>query len=216
MPKDSINAKMRVAVIEENPAQREYLLTLVGSTPGVTVTAAYSGVAEALEQMRQVPPALVLMDVDLPAHSAECAVQMLRQRFPHTELLVLSSNPNPEQLIRILEEGVAGWLQKPCSPDQIMRSILLANEGGALLSSQVALTLLRYFRARGQSVHSLSKREREVLGCLAVGLSADDMARRLSVSKGTIRSHLRKILLKLGVRSQTEALAKYFNPLCLA
>jgi DNA-binding CsgD family transcriptional regulator len=55
-----------------------------------------------------------------------------------------------------------------------------------------------------------------VLGCLAVGLSADDMARRLSVSKGTIRSHLRKILLKLGVRSQTEALAKYFNPLCLA
>ena len=128
------------------------------------------------------------MDADSPGQPTGSPVQELRQRFPHTEVLVLSACDNPTQLIRIvLEDGVSGWLQKPCPAEQIMRSIRLFSEGGACSSSEAALTILRYFRARGQSVHSLSKAGAEVLDCVAVGLSADAIAGRLAVTKGTMQ-----------------------------
>jgi DNA-binding NarL/FixJ family response regulator len=114
-------------------------------------------------------------------------------------------------MIRCLEQGVAAWLEKPCPADQLCRAILLVNEGGAMLSSQAANVLLQYFRARGASIETLSRREREVLAYLSRGSPVQEIARGLKVTKGTIRTHMHRIFVKLGVKSQAEALAKYFN-----
>jgi DNA-binding NarL/FixJ family response regulator len=206
------NGTMRVAIIEENAAEREYLAGLVGSTPGVAVSAAYSGMEEALSGMAKAPAALVLVDLDTLHNSGENAFRELRAQWPHTPVLVLSSSANREQLFRTLEEGVSGWLDKPCQPDQLARAILMVQEGGAVLSNQAARIITQHFTARGLSIQSLSTREREVLGYLSERLDLAEIARRLGVTQGTIRSHIHKILLKLGVKSQTEALAKYLNP----
>jgi DNA-binding NarL/FixJ family response regulator len=213
MPKTArFDNKIRVAVIQHHPIEREYLAAAVGSIPGVTVSAAYSDMAEALGDMRENAPALALVDMDALAGPGENGLRELHRQCPHTGVVILSAGTSQEELICFLEEGVSAWLDKPCPTDQIMRAILLVHEGGTVLSSNAARTILGYFRARGISVHALSRREKEVLDQVAQGLQGEEIAKKLELCKGTVRTHIHRILHKLKVKSQTEALAKYFNP----
>jgi NarL family two-component system response regulator LiaR len=155
---------------------------------------------------------LVIVDLEI---RREFDVDWLRQLhilLPCSPVLVLSGDKTREHLLRTMECGVSGWLQKPCTADQIVRAILVLHEGGAVLSSQVARKLLHYFHERGLSVDCLTVREREVLGLLSQGQQPPQIAKKLSMGRATVRTHVRSILLKLKANSRTEAVAKYLNP----
>jgi DNA-binding NarL/FixJ family response regulator len=131
---------------------------------------------------------------------------------PHTSVLVLSTEKDRDQLFQALEAGVSGWLQKPCTADQIVHAIIILHEGGAILSSPVAPKILDYVHARGSTVQSLSGREREILGLLGHGMEAASIAEKLGLSGATVRTHVRNMLVKLKVSFRAEAVAKYLNP----
>jgi DNA-binding NarL/FixJ family response regulator len=203
---------IRVAVVEENPVEREYLTALVDGAPGVEVSSAYSGLAGTMSLLEKDRPDLLLLDLDALTGFQTEWIRELHTKLPHTTMLVLSAEKDRKQIFQTLEAGVSGWLQKPCTADQIIRAILLVHEGGAVLSSPVARQILNYFHARGSSVDTLTPREREVLGHLSQGLLAADIAAKLGVSRETIRTHVRNILVKLKANSRAEAMAKYLNP----
>jgi DNA-binding NarL/FixJ family response regulator len=201
-----------VAVIEQNPVEREYLLALVAGAPGVTLCGAFSGLAAALPELEQDPPNIVIADLEGADSLAATWLKQLHTALPHTSVLILSTEKDRDHLFEALEAGVSGWLQKPCTADQILRAIVVLHEGGAVLSSPVAHKILEYFHARGSSVDCLSRREREILGLLGHGMQAADIAEKLGLSRSTVRTHVRNMLLKLKANSRTEAVAKYLNP----
>jgi DNA-binding NarL/FixJ family response regulator len=212
MARQSTDVKIRVAVIEENPMEREYLLSLVANTPGVEVSGNHDAIVTALPELTRDRPDLVIVDLE---NRQEFDVDWLRQLhivLPCSPVLVLSSDKSREYLLQTMECGVSGWLQKPCTADQIVRAILVLHDGGSVLSSQVARKLLDYFHARGLSVDCLTLREREVMALLSHGQLPPQIAHKLSVSRATVRTHVRNILLKLKANSRTEAVAKYLNP----
>ncbi len=200
-------------MIEGNPVEQEYLSALVSAAPGVNLANVYSSLAGSLDEFRESPPDVVLLDLDGLSDFETDWIRELHRHLPHAAVLILSSEKSSDQIFNTLETGVSGWLQKPCTADQIVRAILVLREGGAVLGNQLARQVLDYFNARGKSVDVLSSRERQILAQLVQGLSAPDIAARLGISKDTIRTHVRNILVKLKVNSRTEAVAKYLNPL---
>jgi DNA-binding NarL/FixJ family response regulator len=212
MAKYSRDINIRVAVIEPNPVEREYLLALVAGAPGVTLSGAYGSPAAALPELEKDPPDMVIADLEASNELAATWLKQLHTALPHASVLVLSTEKDRTHLFEALEAGVSGWLQKPCTADQILRAIVILQEGGAILSSPVAREILDYFHARGSSVDCLSHREREILGLLGQGMQAPDIAQKLGLSQSTVRTHVRNMLLKLKASSRTEALAKYLNP----
>jgi DNA-binding NarL/FixJ family response regulator len=208
----SFQVKIRVAVVEANPVEREYLLGLVQATPGVELSGAYGEVAEALLEFQRKPPDLVVVDLDSLIGRAEAWLKELHCQLPHAPVLVLSSEASRDQVFRILEDGVVGWLDKPCPADQLMRAVLHLHEGWAVLSSRAAHMVRDYFCARALLMHRLTPREREVLHLLCQGLQTLEIADKLGVSKHTVRTHLGSVLVKLGANSRAGALVKYFNP----
>lgn len=204
--------KTRVVMIEGNPVEQEYLSALVGGAPGVTLIGAYNAINGALTELITETPDLVLIDLDgLEDFDAEW-LRDLHRKLPHTSVLILSSEKSREQVFKTLEVGVSGWLQKPCSADQIVRAILVVREGGAVLGNQIARHILEYFQARGSSVESLTAREREILGHLGRGAVSAEISTMLGITRDTMRTHVRNILIKLKANSRTEAVAKYLNP----
>ncbi len=213
MAKYVSDPKTRVAMIEGNPVEREYLSALVSAAPGVTLSNVYPSLAGTMDEFQETPPDLILLDLDGLADFESDWIRELHRHLPHAAVLILSSEKSSDQVFSTLETGVSGWLQKPCTADQIVRAIFVLREGGAVLGNQLARHVLEYFNARGKSVDALSSRERQILAQLVQGLSAPDIAARLGISKDTIRTHVRNILAKLKVNSRTEAVAKYLNPL---
>jgi len=212
MARYSFEAKVRVAIIEENPVEREYLRALVAAAPGVAVSAMHPGIEGALPRLRKELPDLVLIDLDTRSKVQVEWLRQLHKELPHTSLLVLSAEKGSRQFFETLEAGISGWLQKPCTADQLLRAILVLQEGGAVLCSQAARMLLDYFEARGTSLHRLTGREQEVMRLLSEGCWTDDIAARMGVTRKTLRTHISNILEKMKVNSRAEALAKYLNP----
>jgi DNA-binding NarL/FixJ family response regulator len=202
---------IRVAVIEPNPIELEYLLALVAGTPGVTLTGDYTDPFFALPELEKDQPDMVIADLEADVQAANWLKQS-RKALPRASVLVLSTEKTRDQVFQALEAGVSGWLQKPCTADQIVRAIIILHEGGAVLSSPVARKILDYFHARGTTVQSLSGREREILGLLGRGMEAAGIAIKLGLSVETVRTHVRNMLAKLKVSSRAEAVAKYLNP----
>ena len=212
MARFSSEVNIHVAVIEPNPVEREYLLALVAGVPGVTLTGAYSALVAALPDLEEDPPDIVIADLEAPNGFAATWLKQLHTTLPRTSVLVLSTEKDRDHLFQALEAGVSGWLQKPCTADQILRAIGILHEGGAVLSSPVARKILDYFRARGSSVACLSHREREILGLLGQGVKAAEIAEKLGLSRSSVRTHVRNLQLKLKASSPTEAVAKCLNP----
>lgn len=205
--------KTRVVMIEGDPVEREYLSALVSGASGVILSSVYSSVDGAMAEFQQTLPDLVILDLDGLTDFEIDWLRELHRRLPHSAVLVLSAETSHEQMFSTLEAGVSGWLQKPCTADQIVRAIFVLREGGAVLGNQLARHVLDYFNARGKSVDALTAREREILRHLVHGLTAPDISAALGITKDTLRTHVRNILVKLKVNSRTEAVAKYLNPL---
>jgi DNA-binding NarL/FixJ family response regulator len=193
--------------------EREYLAALIDGTPGMSCVRAYGGVPEVLELLPKDRPDTVLLAIEGADGEGANLIRRLHAALPRVPVLVMVSNLSASQLFRVLEAGVSGCLEKPCSPDQIVRAIVLVHEGGAAVSGQVAQKILEFFEARGRSMQALSVREREVLTHLAQGLKPPEIAAQLRLSSDTLRTHVRNILEKLDVHSKAEAIAKYLNPL---
>ncbi len=212
LARGSSDPKTRVVLIEANPRELEYLSALLGGTRDVTLIGSYDGMDDAVSELAKERPDLVLLDLDGLQNFDPHWLRNLHRTLPQTAVLILSSERRREHVFATLEVGVSGWLPKPCSADQFIRGVLTVREGGAVLGNQVARHILDYFQARGNSIESLTAREREFLGHLGKGLISAEISLMLGITKDTMRSHVRNILIKLKANSRTEAVAKYLNP----
>jgi DNA-binding NarL/FixJ family response regulator len=169
------------------------------------------------EAQAQIPkhcPDVVLMDIHLPDETGIVCTARLTEKMPALQVIMVTVYKDIELIFQALKAGACGYILKRFSPDQILQAIAEVRAGGAPMTSEIARMVVRSFRVPltgAGKTDGLSTREAEILALLAEGLSNKGIAESLSISTGTVRTHLMHIFKKLHVRCRTEAAAKFFR-----
>jgi DNA-binding NarL/FixJ family response regulator len=207
--------KTSVAIVEDNGVICASLERVVAASADMRCIGTSRNAEHALRTIPLNVPDVVLMDIELPGLSGiECTAQ-LKRLVPAVRILILTVYKDHDQIFRALEAGASGYLLKRSSSDEILRAIRDVKEGGAPMTAEIAAKVVQSFHRRAPApnarVQNLTARESEILGLLARGYVAKEIADQLGISYETVRGHLANIYDKLHVRSRTEAVIQYFQ-----
>jgi DNA-binding NarL/FixJ family response regulator len=175
------------------------------------VAVAYS-VAGALSSLSAQQPDVALVDLLLTDGSGLEIAERARDLAPTTRVMMLTANEEPDEVVQAVLAGVRAWLPKTVDPHQLVRAIRAVYVGEVWFDPMLLGTVLPALVARSNApapdaLAPLTAREREVLDCLADGMSRAATAAQLQVSLNTVRSHIQNVIAKLGVHSTLEAAA---------
>jgi len=211
-----VAARITVAVVDDQRLVREGLLTMLRLMPEVELVGAAGDGLQALELIAESRPAVVLMDLRMPRCDGVEATRRIRDEYPSTRVVVLTTYADDESIFGALQAGARGYLTKDAGPEELLRAIQTVHAGQALLDPIVQARLLDRFgkgapRQTSPAPDGLTPREIEVLGLIAQGLSNRQIQERLSVTEATVKSHVNSILAKAGLRDRAQAVGYAFR-----
>lgn len=203
-----------VAVIEDQKDTRKMLSILINGSEGYECVATFENGEDAIAQIPQLAPAVVLTDIHLPGLSGIDCVAQLKTICPDTQFIMCTSLEDTDNIFSALQAGAAGYITKSATPSKILEAITDAHNGGSPMSSQIARKVINFFQqppiAKNNELEKLSTREQEILQYLAKGYRYKEMAGLLFISIETVRKHIHNIYEKLQVNSRTDALNKAY------
>ena len=208
---ESMTGPLRAVIADDDPITRRAVRDAL-LQDGVTTIAEAENGQDAVHLTLHYSPDVVLMDVVMPLMDGITAVRRLIDRECEIPVVMLSANDDEDIALMCLRAGAVGVLAKSIDLSNLSRALRAAASGEAVISRALATRLVRGVRGTrpdGIGVRpvrsSLTPREWEVLDLVCLGLSTPDIAERLVVSAETVRSHVKAVLRKLGVRSRAEA-----------
>jgi NarL family two-component system response regulator LiaR len=199
--------RIRVLIVDDHAVVREGLRTFLSLQDDMDVVGEAGDGETAVRQAERLRPDVVLMDLVMPRLDGVGAMRELRRRVPGGRVIVLTSFAEDERLMPAIQAGAAGYLLKNVEPQELARAVRAAHAGEALLDPSVAARLVDAIAhaSPDDDAERLTPREREVLALIARGLSNKRIARELSVSEKTVKTHVGHLLGKLGVADRTQA-----------
>jgi DNA-binding NarL/FixJ family response regulator len=202
---------VRVLLADDQRLVRHGLRMILRAEPDIDVVGEAGDGQEAVDQTRRLRPDVVLMDVRMPRlNGIEATRRIVSGPEPRPHVLVLTTFDLDDYVYDALRAGASGFLLKDAPEDHLVSSIRVVAEGGSLLDPAVTRRLIEQFVMRRPAaptagLDELTARETEVLTQLARGLSNTEIAAELVVSDATIKTHVARILSKLGLRDRTQA-----------
>ena len=206
--------KIKVGIVEDNRTGRENWVKILNGHPKLTCVAACATGEEALKQLPDCHPDVILMDINLPGMLGIKCTALLKDRLPHTHILMVTVFSNNDYVFESLKAGASGYLLKSKSSEEVIRSIIEVMEGGAPMTGQIARRVIEVFRklpSPGVEEAKLTLRENEILQLVAKGLSNKEIASQINTTTHTVGKHLEHIYEKLHVHCRTGAAAKYLG-----
>ncbi|WP_410616576.1 response regulator [Amycolatopsis sp. lyj-109] len=201
---------VRVLVVDDQELIRAGLAALIRATPGFDVVGEAGSGEQAVAVTAEQPVDVVLMDIRLPGMSGIAATaRILAEAGARPKVLVLTTFDLDEYVYQALRSGASGFLLKDASPDQILAAIQAVAAGDMLFAPAVTRRLVEAFTPpaenRVPALTSLTERETQVVRLVGHGMSNTEIAGRLTVSAGTVKTHLNRAMGKLGVSSRAQA-----------
>ncbi|MDH6577444.1 response regulator transcription factor [Kitasatospora sp. MAP5-34] len=218
---------VRVLLVDDQPLMRVAFTLVLDSQPDLEVVGEAGDGAEAVRLAVRHQVDVVLMDVRMPGMDGIEATREIVERCPETKVLILTTFDLDEYAFAALRAGASGFLLKNAQPDELLSAIRSVAVGDAVVAPRITRRLLDTFatqlpadgggRGQGeQAVEALTARERSVLIQVARGLSNAEVAAELCLAEATVKTHVSRMLLKLGLRDRVQAVVfAYENRLVL-
>lgn len=202
---------LRVVIVDDQHLVRTGFRMILDAEDGIEVVGEAADGLAGVEVVLREQPDVVLMDVRMPHLDGVEATRRITAAGVTTRVLVLTTFDLDEHVAGAVRAGASGFLLKDTPPDELVRAVRVVAAGDALLSPSVTRQLLDQVAAGGApvatdpAVDALTEREREVLDLLARGLSNAEIAERLVLGETTVKTHVGRVLSKLGLRDRVQA-----------
>ena len=205
---------LRIAIVEDDAGFRRGLESLINFTPGFSCVGAFYSVENALNSLTSGSADVLLVDINLHGGMPGSeGVRLLRERSPATQVLMLTSLAEEEKVFQSICNGACGYMLKKSRPEELLKAIREAHEGGAPMSPEIARKLITHFQ-RHPTVPAeeidgnLTPQEIRLLQLLSDGFSYQKSADQMNISINTVRNYIRSIYEKLHVNTKSEAVGK--------
>ncbi|MFT2720646.1 response regulator [Deinococcus sp. A31D244] len=195
---------VRVLLVDDHAVVRQGLRLFLGLDPLIDVIGEAANGEEALAQVAALHPDVVIMDLMMPVMDGITATRVLKRAHPDTEIIALTSTLEEHKVNGAIEAGAISYMLKDASSDTLADAIHAAARGEVRLHPEAARRLVRDFRG-GEMRESLTPKETIVLQLIAHGYSNRDIAADQNVSEATVKTHVSRLLGKLGLDSRTQA-----------
>jgi DNA-binding NarL/FixJ family response regulator len=198
--------KKRVMIVEDDQEIRNSFTLIVNSSQKFMVVNAYGSAEEAIANLNRDKPEIVLMDIELPGVNGIHGTKVIKDKSPHTDIVMVSVYEDSELVFEALKAGASGYITKSANYMELLSALEEIMKGGAPMSSRIARMVIDNFHVNPNS--PLTKRETEILQLISEGKTYTQISEELFISKETAKTHIKNIYSKLQVNSKSEAIAK--------
>lgn len=202
---------INVVIFEDHKARRNALKLLIDLQPDMQCIADFEDCSDLVENLRNDPPHVVLMDINMPRVDGITGVKLLQKHFPNTYIVIQTVFEDDEKIFDCLKSGAHGYILKKVSNEKLIDAIKEVMNGGVPMTPTVAKRVLNYFNKKSiekqPEEFDLSKREIDILTELVNGLSHKMIGVKLNISVYTVGNHIKSIYQKLHVHNVSEAVA---------
>jgi DNA-binding NarL/FixJ family response regulator len=208
----SDQSTLHVLLVDDDELMRAGLRAVLSSDPSIRVVGEASSGRGAISAVGAYRPDLVLMDVRMPDLDGIAATREVLAASPEVRVLILTTFEEDEYIFGALNAGASGFLLKRTRPEELLTAIHTVAAGDSLLSPSVTRTVIAHLANQpvrntggGDRLEELTAREREVLELVARGLSNSEIAKTLVIEESTVKTHVKRILMKLSLRDRIQA-----------
>ncbi len=198
-----------VLIIDDHPLFRKGVSQLLALNDELHLIGEASSGEDGLEMAKALEPDLILLDLNMKGMNGIETLRALREADLAARILILTVSDSADDLVGAIRAGADGYLLKDMEPEELLERIVDAQKGRIVISESLNGLLARSLRDEAQTaernVVPLTDREKDILGCLASGLSNKLIARDLNIAEGTVKVHIKNLLKKLRFRSRLEA-----------
>lgn len=203
---------IKISVFDDSVGRQEAIKLLIEEQPDMQLLAIYENCESLVENVGDLIPDVVLMDIDMPIVNGIEGVKLIRENFPNVVIIMQTVFEDENSIFKAIQAGAHGYILKTARPAKLIEAIRDSLEGGAAMTPVIAKKVLENFR--NQPINSepglpqLTAKENEILGALEKGMSYKMIASDHNITWHTVNSHVKKIYEKLHVHSATEAINK--------
>lgn len=198
--------KKRVMIVEDDQEIRNSFSLIVNSSQRFMVVGAYGDCEEAISSLNKDKPEIVLMDIELPGMNGIRGTQIIKDKSPNTEVIMVTVYEDSELVFEALKAGASGYITKSANYMELLSALEEIIRGGAPMSSRIARMVIDNYHINPNS--PLTKRETTILQLISEGKTYTQISEELFISKETAKTHIKNIYSKLQVNSKSEAIAK--------
>ena len=201
---------IRVMLADDQELMRAGFRMILSTEPGLEVVAEASNGAEAIARAARHTPDVILMDVQMPGTDGIAATREITA-VSRSKVVILTTFDREDYLFEALQAGAAGFLLKNSSPEDLIHAVRIVARGDAMLAPELTRRVLDRFTVspgtvqRPQQLDQLTEREWDILRLLAAGASNAEIAQQLFVGEATVKTHVSRVLAKLGLRDRIQA-----------